>query len=84
MRSVDEHGTWRLEPRLEEEEEGGATRLALIHHLDESAQPGFVGPGWEYSLDLLVAAIDGTPQPSFDDYFPAQQGYYEALESACD
>jgi uncharacterized protein YndB with AHSA1/START domain len=80
VRSVDEHGTWRLELRLEEE--GGETRLALIHHLDESAQPGSVGPGWEYYLDLLVAAIDGTPQPSFDDYFPAQRGYYEALESA--
>ena len=38
-----------------------------------------VGPGWEYYLDMLVAAHGGQPLPSFDDYFPAQQGYYEGL-----
>ena len=36
-------------------------------------------PGWEYYLDLLVAARDGGPTPEWDDYYPAQKGYYEAL-----
>jgi uncharacterized protein YndB with AHSA1/START domain len=77
VRSVDDHGTWRLEVRLREN--AGETTLELVHHLDESAQPGFVGPGWEYYLDMLVAAHGAQPQPSFDDYFPAQQSYYEEL-----
>jgi len=38
-----------------------------------------MGPGWEYYLDMLVAARDGTPAPVFDDYYPAMKPYYEAL-----
>ncbi len=77
LRSEDEHGSWRLEVSLRERD--GGTELELVHHLDESAEPGFVGPGWEYYLDMLVAAHADQPLPSFDDYFPSQQAYYEGL-----
>ncbi|HWC07694.1 MAG TPA: SRPBCC family protein [Solirubrobacterales bacterium] len=77
LHSEDEHGSWHLEVELSDA--GGTTTLELTHHLDEQAQPGMIGPGWEYYLDMLVAAHAGQPLPSFDDYFPAQQAYYESL-----
>src|ERR1043165_479217 len=40
---------------------GGRTELRLVHHLDALDQVGELGPGWEYYLDLLVAARDGLP-----------------------
>ncbi|MFD6897219.1 hypothetical protein ACFWB0_22090 [Rhodococcus sp. NPDC060086] len=49
----------------------------LSHQLDNDANVGEVGPGWEYYLDILVAARDGTPQPTFDDYFSSMTGYFE-------
>jgi uncharacterized protein YndB with AHSA1/START domain len=73
----DESGTWRLEARLAEED--GVTVLTLVHHLDATADVTMVGPGWEYYLDNLVAARAGDPLPSFDDYYPAQKGYYADL-----
>lgn len=77
LHSEDEHGSWRLQLDLIEAD-GGST-LQLTHHLDESSETGMIGPGWEYYLDMLVAAQAGQPLPSFDDYFPAQQAYYESL-----
>ena len=77
LRSEDDHGSWHLEIGLSES--GGATTLQLTHHLDEQADPGMVGPGWEYYLDMFAAAHDGRPLPSFDDYFPAQRAHYEGL-----
>jgi uncharacterized protein YndB with AHSA1/START domain len=74
--TVDEYGTWRLEAWLREID--GTTELTFVHHLDDEASAGEVGPGWEYYLDRLVASRDGTPPPDFDDYFPAQKAYYEA------
>lgn len=75
--AVDEYGSWHLEARLREE--GGLTDLEFVHHLDETATVGDIGPGWEYYLDALVASREGAPAPSFDDYFPAQKRYYEGL-----
>jgi uncharacterized protein YndB with AHSA1/START domain len=77
LHSVDEHGSWLLDVNLREG--AGETELELVHHLDANAQPGLVGPGWEYYLDMLVAAHDDLRLPSFDDYFPSQQAYYEGL-----
>ena len=74
--AVDEYGSWRLEARLEED--AGHTTLTFTHHLDDAANAGEVGPGWEYYLDNLVASRAGDPTPNFDDYFPAMQPYYEA------
>jgi uncharacterized protein YndB with AHSA1/START domain len=73
--TVDEHGSWRLEARLEET--AGHTTLTFTHHLDDSTNAGEVGPGWEYYLDNLVASRAGDPPPNFDDYFPAQRSHYE-------
>lgn len=74
----DESGGWHLEARLDHED--GATTLTLVHHLDADADPGMIGPGWEYYLDMLVASRTGGPRPSFDDYFPAQMGYYRSQD----
>jgi uncharacterized protein YndB with AHSA1/START domain len=77
VRSTEEHGSWYLEARLHQS--GDQTTLTFVHHLDDSADPQFVGPGWEYYLDMLVASRDDRPPLSFDDYFPAQQAYYQGL-----
>lgn len=77
VRTVDEHGTWRLEARLDEE--AGGTVLTLVHHLEPGTDVGSIGPGWEFYLDMLVASRNGEPLPDFDDYYPAQKGYYEGL-----
>ena len=37
---------------------------------------GEIGPGWEYYLNMLVAARDGSPEPDFDAYFPAMKPYF--------
>ena len=73
--TVDEHGAWRLEARLEEAL--GQTTLTFTHHLDAETNAGEVGPGWEYYVDNLVASRTGAPPPDFDDYFPALQPHYE-------
>lgn len=73
--AVDEYGSWDLEVQLTAT--GSTTQLTFIHHLDASAKLAEVGPGWEYYLDNLVAARSGVDLPSFDDYFPAQQNFYE-------
>jgi uncharacterized protein YndB with AHSA1/START domain len=72
----NESGTMRIELLLSESD--GKTELLLVHHLDPSDDIGAYGPGWEYYLDMLVAARDDLPTPSFDDY-PAMRRYYEAL-----
>ncbi|QIK62874.1 SRPBCC family protein [Leucobacter viscericola] len=61
---------WELELFLEEDGEDDSL-LRFVHHLDSGAAVGDIGPGWEYYLDLLVAATEGTEQPNFDQYYPA-------------
>jgi uncharacterized protein YndB with AHSA1/START domain len=73
----DESGGMRIELLLSHT--GGLTELQLVHHLDPADEIGAYGPGWEYYLDMLVAARDDLPAPSFDDYYPAMKPYYEAL-----
>ena len=75
----DENGTWLIELRLAER--NGFTDLRFVQHLETTEGIGSIGPGWEYYLDMLVAAREGTPQPSFDDYYPAMQAYFEALRT---
>ena len=75
----DESGSWRIELLLAET--GGRTELRLVHHLDSTEAVGDYGPGWEYYLDMLVAARDGRPTPTFDDYYPAMKPYFEDLRS---
>ena len=76
--ATDAHGGWRLELLLEQRAD--VTELRFVHHLDSVDNIGEVGPGWEYYLDMLTAAREGTAQPNFfDDYYPAMQAYYVEL-----
>ncbi|RZS34350.1 uncharacterized protein YndB with AHSA1/START domain [Herbihabitans rhizosphaerae] len=72
--TVDDMGTWRMELILAEN--GGTTELKLVQHLDKAEIVGDVGPGWEYYLDMLVAARNDEKLPSFDEYYPAQKEYF--------
>ena len=74
---TDEAGTMRLELLLTHAD--GVTELRLVQHMDSTDGVGDMGPGWEYYLDNLVAAREGLPLPSFDDYYPAMKGYYDQL-----
>ena len=77
LTSDNESGNWRLELQLTAD--GLDTTLAFIHHLNGDESIGEIGPGWEYYLDLLVAATDGAEEPMLDQYFPVLQEEYEAL-----
>ncbi len=77
LSTVDEYGSWELELFLEEDGDEECL-LSFVHHLDDDSDVGDVGPGWEYYLDLLVAATEGTEQPSFDRYYPALREEYLA------
>jgi len=70
----DDAGVWRLELTLTETD--GLTELRFVHHLSARELAGDTGPGWEYYLDMLVAAREGKPLPSFESYYPAQKAYY--------
>jgi uncharacterized protein YndB with AHSA1/START domain len=74
----DDSGEWRLELTLTQT--GDSTELCFVHHLSDRKLAGDAGPGWEYYLDMLVAAREGKALPSFDDYYPAQKAHY--LEGA--
>jgi uncharacterized protein YndB with AHSA1/START domain len=78
----DESGNRRIELLLSHTD--GRTELRLLHHLEPTDGIGEFGPGWEYYLDMLVATRDGSPTPSFDDYYPAMKPYYEALRTQTD
>ncbi|GGF03166.1 SRPBCC family protein [Mycetocola zhadangensis] len=65
---------WDLEVTLAEQD--GETELTFVHRLDDPAAAESIGPGWEYYLDMLVAARTGTERPEFDDYYPSQVVYY--------
>jgi len=74
VRTKDDAGDWRLELSLTQT--GDTTELRFVHHLSDPKLAGDTGPGWEYYLDMLVAARDGQPLPSFEEYYPAQKAYY--------
>jgi uncharacterized protein YndB with AHSA1/START domain len=78
----DGSGNRRIELLLSHAD--GLTELRLVYHLDPGDEPGAMGPGWEYYLDMLAAARDGLSMPSFDDYYPAMKPYYEALATRKD
>ena len=75
-------GNMRIELLLSHTD--GLTELQLVHHLDPGDEISAYGPGWEYYLDMLVAARDDLPTPSFDDYYPAMKPYFEALRAETD
>lgn len=72
----DAYGKWRIEITLAEH--GETTEVTFVHHLTDLEGVGEIVPGWEYYLDMLVAARAGEPLPKFDDYYPAQKEYFLA------
>lgn len=73
--NTDDNGSWDLSLELTSGQ--GTTELRFVMHNIDPVGVGEIGPGWEYYLDQLLAAIDGTPLPDFNDYFPAQREYFE-------
>ena len=71
----DPSGSWLLEATLTPID-GNSSRLRFVHHLDDQANPEEVGPGWEFYLDRLVASMDGSPTPEWDDYWPSLSAAY--------
>lgn len=70
-------GTWRITVSLADDA-GGGTTLRFVQQLAEPYDAGSIGPGWQYYLDRLGAAITGGPVPAdFDRYYPALQDAYE-------
>jgi uncharacterized protein YndB with AHSA1/START domain len=78
--TISEQGTWQLELLLSEGD--GKTEVRLVHHLESTEAVGEVGAGWEYYLDLLVAARTGSPKPEFTDYYPSMKEYFQGLVGA--
>ncbi|TDP95663.1 uncharacterized protein YndB with AHSA1/START domain [Leucobacter luti] len=78
LHTVDEYGSWELDLFLEEDGDED-TLLRFVHHLDADSEVGDIGPGWEFYLDLLVAATEGTERPGFDQYYPSMREAYVAL-----
>ena len=77
LSTSDDAGAWRLTVDLRET--AGTTALTLTHLGVPVEAVSEIGPGWEYYLDMLVAARAGTRRPDFADYFPAQSAYYRDL-----
>ena len=75
--SVDEAGTWDVSMDLTPA--GERTELRFTMHAVDPATIGGVGPGWEWYLDQLIAAMSDAPLPRFEEYFPAQREYFDAL-----
>lgn len=75
--SVDDYGGWHLTARLSEAD--GVTTLELRQR---DLDPGLideVGPGWDWYLDRLVAAVAGHEPPDLEAfetrYLPAGDAY---------
>lgn len=57
------YATWTGDARV-----GGTVTLSFV--AEE------VGPGWEYYLDRLAAALAGEAMPDWDDYWPGLAAAY--------
>lgn len=78
VQTVDDSGSWDLSIDLASADE--ATELRFVHRGLVPGAVGDIGPGWEYYLDQLLASITGGPLPVWDDYYPAQRGYFQGQE----
>ncbi|NUL45965.1 polyketide cyclase [Cellulosimicrobium funkei] len=72
---------WRLRVSLDRAVAGAGSATDLVFRQplagskDESSE---IGPGWEYYLDRLTAALNGGDVDAVDfaDYYPAQKAHY--------
>ncbi|WP_207843046.1 SRPBCC family protein [Williamsia soli] len=80
VHTTDDFGTWDLIVELVEKD--NVTTLTLSQIIHDPTTIENTGPGWEYYLDRLVAALTGADPGAidFDDYYPAQQEYYLAIQ----
>lgn len=72
---------WHLEFDLEEV--AGTTTITFSQKVPDPTWAENIGPGWEFYLDRLVAAVTNADQSAidFDDYYPAQSEHYTRLFS---
>lgn len=80
VRTGEGAAAWRLELNIESQ--GTGSRLVFRMPGLDPQQAGSVGPGWEYYLDRLKAAVQGTDIAAVQfeaDYYPAMSDYYESL-----
>lgn len=71
---------WHLRAQLSDD--AGATRLVFTHVDVAPGVAEMIGPGWDYYLDRLVAAVTGGDVNAVDwdaDYYPAMGAYYREL-----
>ena len=70
---------WHL--RFELTQEGDVTTLVFAQALGDDPLAS-VGPGWEYYVERLARALEGTDagDVDWDDYYPRMSAYYEELE----
>ncbi len=71
LMEVAEGETWHVS--IELRESAGSTIMVFLQELTSSADPADIGPGWEFYADRLLASLDGTPMPAWEDYYPAQK-----------
>ena len=79
-RNDDPAQVWTLDLRLRQE--GGVTVLDFAQVMSPDLPVTDVGPGWEYYLDRLQAALDGDDVDAVDfaDFHPHQRDHYTPVE----
>lgn len=83
VRTGEGEGSWQLE--LQVHADGAGSELIFQMPGLDPSMAGSVGPGWEYYLDRLTAAVSGGDVGTVDfekDYYPALSEYYEQLFQA--
>jgi uncharacterized protein YndB with AHSA1/START domain len=79
VRAQTPSGYWPLVLALTESD--GVTELTFTQTNVQPDEAESVGPGWEYYLDRLVAAVTGGDVAAIDwdrDYYPAMVEHYRA------
>lgn len=78
--SVDDYGTWLITVELVEAD--GGTELTFVQRDLDLDQVHLVGPGWEWYLDRLVAAVAGRRPPTSADFESTYLEMGDAYRSA--
>lgn len=75
--ATDDHGHWVLAAELSDD--GTGTVLTFRQEELDPSSAHETGPGWEWYLDRLVAAVTGAEPPSLEEfessYMPMGEGY---------
>lgn len=77
VRSAGDGPHWTTEFGLAPQ--GDGTLLTFWHRAVEPEQLEYIGPGWEFYLDRLVASLDGAEGPDFEAQLAAHQSAYAEL-----